>query len=85
MFITGILNGPLDIALFTLRQRRTDKAWTGRAFAISMSFNALGTSNRLQRSRELSLHTTRLQTAVTLGVITSFVAAILAARMIPPK
>jgi predicted MFS family arabinose efflux permease len=38
----GILNGPLDVAMFTIRQRRTDPAWMGRAFALSMSFNFLG-------------------------------------------
>jgi MFS family permease len=42
MAIQGLLNGPMDIALFTLRQRRTDPAWMGRAFAISMSMNFLG-------------------------------------------
>jgi predicted MFS family arabinose efflux permease len=42
MAITGILNGPIDIALFTLRQRRTDPSWTGRAFAVSMAFNYAG-------------------------------------------
>ena len=42
MVVTGLVNGPADIALFTLRQRRTDPAWTGRAFAVSMSFNFLG-------------------------------------------
>ncbi len=42
MAITGFLNGPLDVALFTLRQRRTDPAWLGRAFAVSMSLNFLG-------------------------------------------
>src|SRR5262245_44998732 len=42
MAITGILNGPIDIALFTLRQRRTDPSWTGRAFAVSMAFNYCG-------------------------------------------
>ncbi len=42
MAVTGFLNGPLDIALFTLRQRRTDPAWMGRAFAVSMSLNFLG-------------------------------------------
>jgi MFS family permease len=39
---TGFLNGPMDIGLFTIRQRRTDPAWMGRAFAVSMSFNFLG-------------------------------------------
>jgi MFS family permease len=42
MAITGLTNGPLDIALFTLRQRRTDPAWMGRAFAVSASFNFAG-------------------------------------------
>lgn len=31
--LIGLASGPLDIALFTIRQRRTDPAWTGRAFA----------------------------------------------------
>jgi MFS family permease len=42
MAINGFMYGPMDIALFTLRQRRTDPAWMGRAFAVSMSFNYLG-------------------------------------------
>jgi len=42
MAITGFLNGPLDVALFTLRQRQTDPAWLGRAFAVSMSLNFMG-------------------------------------------
>jgi MFS family permease len=40
--IMGLLIGPIDIALFTIRQRRTDPAWLGRAFAISMSLNFSG-------------------------------------------
>jgi MFS family permease len=40
--IIGIANGPFDIGLFTLRQRRTDPAWFGRAFAVSMSVNWIG-------------------------------------------
>ena len=42
MAATGLLNGPLDIALFTLRQRRTDPAWMGRAFTVSMNLNFSG-------------------------------------------
>ena len=42
MAVQGFLNGPLDVAMFTLRQRRTEPAWLGRAFAISMSLNFLG-------------------------------------------
>ena len=42
MAISGLANGPLDIALFTLRQRRTDPAWMGRAFTVSMNLNFSG-------------------------------------------
>ncbi len=42
MAVVGFLNGPLDVAMFTLRQRRTDQAWMGRAFAVSMAFNFSG-------------------------------------------
>ena len=40
--VLGAANGALDIAMFTLRQRRTDPAWFGRAFAVSMSLNYAG-------------------------------------------
>jgi len=43
MAFIGIANGPADIALFSMRQRRTDPAWYGRAFAVSMSLNFAGT------------------------------------------
>jgi MFS family permease len=40
--LSGLFNGPMDIALFTIRQRRTDPAWMGRAFAVSMAMNFVG-------------------------------------------
>src|SRR5260370_29385337 len=43
LIVVGFANGPFDIALFTIRQRRTDPAWFGRAFAVSMSVNWVGT------------------------------------------
>ncbi len=42
ILLVGAANGPFDIGLFTLRQRRTDPAWFGRAFAVSMSVNWVG-------------------------------------------
>jgi MFS family permease len=42
LIVVGGANGPFDIGLFTLRQRRTDPAWFGRAFAVSMSVNWVG-------------------------------------------
>jgi len=43
MAFLGLANGPADIALFSMRQRRTDPAWYGRAFEVSMSLNFAGT------------------------------------------
>src|SRR3989442_2145683 len=42
MVVLGLATGPFDVVLFTLRQRRTDPAWLGRAFAVSMSLNFVG-------------------------------------------
>jgi len=43
ILIAGLANGPFDVAMFSLRQRRTDPAWFGRAFAVSMGLNWGGT------------------------------------------
>ena len=40
--LIGALNGPMDVGMFTIRQRRTDFSWVGRAFAVSMSLNFAG-------------------------------------------
>lgn len=42
IILIGLAIGPFDIAMFTLRQRRTDPAWFGRAFAVSMAANYVG-------------------------------------------
>lgn len=42
MAVLGLGSGPINVAVFTLRQRRTDPAWFGRAFTVSMSLNSLG-------------------------------------------
>ena len=40
--VIGIANGPLTVAMFSLRQRATDPQWFGRAFAVSMNLNFVG-------------------------------------------
>ena len=40
--VAGLLAGPIDVALLTLRQRRTDPARLGRILAVSMSLNTTG-------------------------------------------
>ncbi len=42
MVLYGGSGGPIDIGMFSMRQRRTDPAWYGRAFAVSMSLNYVG-------------------------------------------
>ena len=42
MLIAGLSNGPFDVSMFSMRQRRTDAAWYGRAFAVSMGLNWAG-------------------------------------------
>jgi hypothetical protein len=40
--LAGLLAGPIDIGVLTLRQRRTDHAVLGRVLAVSMSLNMSG-------------------------------------------
>ncbi len=81
LLLNGLLNGPMDIGLFTMRQRRTDPAMLGRAFAISMAFNFLGYPIGAAIGGVLA--TTSLDAAIWLGVGASVLAAVFAAVMIP--
>jgi MFS family permease len=40
--VLGLSMGPIDVAMFSLRQRATAMAWFGRAMAVSMSLNYAG-------------------------------------------
>ncbi len=77
----GLLNGPIDIALFTVRQRRTDPAWMGRAFAVSMAFNFMGYPIGAAVAGVLA--TSSIELAVIVGVVAALVASLLAAVLIP--
>lgn len=79
--IFGILNGPLDIALFTVRQRRTDPAVLGRAFAVSMAFNFMGFP--LGAALAGALADVSLTAAVWLGIGAALVSAVFAATLVP--
>jgi MFS family permease len=77
----GLCQGPLDVAMFTMRQRRTEPAWMGRAFAVSMAFNFLGFP--IGAALAGALATNSIDLAVIVGVAACFVAAGLAAWQIP--
>ena len=81
MAIQGFLNGPMDVALFTLRQRRTDPAWLGRAFAVSMSLNFLGYPFGAALGGVLVGYGTGVAIAATVGI--TILAAVSAWALIP--
>ena len=79
----GVLNGSVDIALFTVRQRRTDPAWMGRAFAVSMAFNYLGFPVGAVIAGVLV--TVSIPAAIGVGIGAAVVAALAAAFLIPAR
>jgi MFS family permease len=81
MAVTGFLNGPLDVALFTLRQRQTDPAWLGRAFAVSMSLNFLGYP--FGAAIGGSLVGIGIEAALAVAVVATGLAAVVAWWLIP--
>ncbi len=79
--LIGLLNGPMDVGMFTLRQRRTDLAWVGRAFSVSMSLNFAGypvgaALGGLIVSRSIEL-------AIVVGVAAALVSAFTIWRLVP--
>jgi MFS family permease len=81
--VLGAANGPLDIALFTLRQRRTDPAWFGRAFAVSMSVNYIGSP--IGSALAGPLVAWSLNGALWVAVAFSLIAAVFPLLMIPAR
>jgi MFS family permease len=79
--LQGFVQGPMDVAMFTLRQRRTDPAWLGRAFAVSMSLNFLGYPIGAAVGGQLVSISSALAIGVAIGVTS--VSALLAWWFIP--
>jgi hypothetical protein len=79
----GLLNGPMDIGLFTIRQRRTDPAWMGRAFAVSMAFNFSGYPIGAALAGAIAV--VSIDAAIIVGAAASVLAGLVAAVMIPRR
>jgi MFS family permease len=79
--LLGLATGPFDIGLFTLRQRRTDPAWFGRAFAVSMSLNSVG--NPIGSALAGPLIAWSLNTALWAAVAACLLAAVFPMLLIP--
>jgi MFS family permease len=83
MAVFGLLNGPMDVAMFTVRQRRTDPAWMGRAFAVSMSFNFAGFPIGAAIGGFVAAQSIEL--AIVLAVVACLLGTVFAVRMIPDR
>lgn len=81
--VVGLLNGPMDVAMFTIRQRRTDPAWMGRAFAVSMALNFAGFP--LGSALGGLLVNRSVELAVLLGAGSALLAALGARWLIPNR
>ena len=82
MAIGGLANGPMDIAMFTLRQRRTDPAWMGRAFTVSMNLNFSGFPIGAAITGVM-LTIWPVEVAIAFGVAANALGAILGYALIP--
>jgi MFS family permease len=81
LLIGGATNGPIDIAMFTMRQRRTDPAWMGRAFAVSMAFNFAGYPIGAWITG--SLAAVSIDAAVAMGIVAALGGALLGWLLVP--
>jgi hypothetical protein len=82
MALSGLLNGPLDIAMFTLRQRCTDPSWMGRAFTVSMNLNFSGFPIGAAITGVM-LTIWPVEVAIVFGVATNALAVLLGYFLIP--
>jgi MFS family permease len=82
MALGGLFNGPMDIAMFTLRQRRTDPAWMGRAFTVSMNLNFSGFPIGAALTGVM-VAIWPVEVAIVFGVVTSAIGTVLGYILIP--
>jgi len=87
VFVLGAVAGGaesiVNVGLFALRQRRTDPAWFGRAFAVSMSFNFAGVPIGSAISGPLLEHSLILPLLLGAGI--SVVSVVAALVLIPAR
>jgi MFS family permease len=74
LMLAGLVSGPIDVALLTLRQRRTDPRQLGRALSISMSLNLAGFP--LGSAIAGALIATSMPAAFALAALASAIAAV---------
>ncbi len=83
MLLWGVATGPFDVVLFTVRQRRTDPAWLGRAFAVSMALNFAGFP--IGSALAGAVLPVSIELGFALAVVATLVGAVLAYIGIPAR
>ena len=81
IMIMGFLEGPADVGLLTLRQRRTAPEWLGRVLTVSMSLNVSGLP--LGSAIGGSLVSYSVDAALIFAAVASVIAAIATFLLIP--
>ena len=81
LVIVGAMSGPIDVAVLTLRQRRTDPARLGRVISVSIALNIAGFP--IGSALAGVLVTWSLPGTCAVAAVTSMVAATAAVGLIP--
>lgn len=81
LILIGFLEGPIDVGVLSLRQRRTDPAWLGRVLAVSMSFNMSGQPLGSVIGGIVVMHSPSL--AFAIAALASVAAAVAAYLLVP--
>ena len=81
--VFGLMNGPLDIGLFTIRQRRTDPAWMGRVIVVSGALNFMGFP--IGSAITGALVTISIEAAIWFGIASCLLGALVAWVAIPAR
>jgi predicted MFS family arabinose efflux permease len=81
--IAGATGSIINVGIFALRQRRTDPAWFGRAFAVSMSLHFAGVPIGSALSGPLLEHSIALP--LLFGAVITAVAVVAALVLIPKR
>lgn len=83
LVLVGLFEGPVDVGVLSLRQRRTDPDWLGRVLAVSMSFNMSGLPLGSAIAGFVVVHSPTL--AFVLAAAASVLAAMAAYFLVPPE
>ncbi len=83
LVVAGLFEGPVDVGVLSLRQRRTDPDWLGRVLAVSMSFNMSGLPLGSAIGGIVVVHSPTL--ALALAAAASILAAMAAHFLVPAE